>query len=1166
MEKTFTPHSHPLPRVFEGKEYYGAEDVAKIIGVDRTTVLNWQKKGIFTADTRAHDGRYLYEVERVMQLKSVYHPNWTRGGYEEAPAEIKRSSNKSAPVDDDIERVKFMTPADQSRLGDEINATHPHQVFTAANKKSSNEDKCYIICPKCGNGTGKDGTPLELKRKNGRWLYYCHVCNNIEGTLLQIIAAEENLNLKNYDDRCKALAIGANLCGYPLPESKDQKYFRLVQKDIREAQAHINELPEDQRRGLGEATLKHFGFGYLTEWKHPSILLKGEDMPASRRIIIPTPNHYNAVALPADRAKMDKGYWKMHTQPKELFNAPALVEDKKEIVVTEGEIDAASIWQAFKGEISVVASGAVSAWQKTLLPRLRDVDEGKNFLILFDAEKTSREQAEKLCNELIARGFPAACRFYYDALSTEDKLHFGEKVDANQILQERGNFFLQDLTQQIIDDALKDFAEAEKIIAKNADTRAKAAARAKDIEEWESFNGKIKPDMLSELVDAAEYLKTFTAFTIDQKNAQSPKTKNALAICKFYTPYAEEADNFFVTFDAAKKSAKAALKTIRDECSDFADPPVAGLEALINLSTAKLREDVESLVKDFKKNHKTWRKEEQKRLAHEQAERRREERSNRLADIQLRLDSLRNEKPNPERDDELIELIKKSCEWKLDAQRQPVEIKATAANADKIFTYDPTLDGLHGFDEFQQATVFLKAPAWNPKINFGDEWTDADDAQLRLYLRRTYAEFNNQHLVEDLTTDYAKKRSFHEVKDFFNNLPEWDGTPRAESLFIDFLGAKDTPFVREVTMNWLTAAVARIFYPGCDYQLAPILLGGQGIGKTLTLKRLGGKWYGSLVDDMGDSHALDAIQVIWLCEVKEMTSMKKDVDANKSFIDSAIDKRRRAYEKRPSTVKRHCVFAITTNNRMCLADMTGNRRYPVIECLAKDSTAMAALTADYVRQLWAEVFAHFNELFEDGFDNAKLELSMEAKLEVNATAEQFTRDDISGDIKSFLDTKIPPEIIWRELTREERRKFIAEGSLQLVDGECDLNKRIRARYGKNAQKFVNKLDVCLNGEFSPGERVRKANEHINRYNIKRGEDTVEVLKIYGSEDRMHICPAEIYQEAFDRGDRRKSYPKILESLNRLDGWAQGTPLYRTDPAYNDQRVAFYRIDADNEEA
>lgn len=80
----------PQPRSFNGKLYYGMADVAKILGVTRQTVSNWNSTlyfdcPLFTADERAHDGTFLYEVERVMQLKSVYHADWMRGGYEPAP-------------------------------------------------------------------------------------------------------------------------------------------------------------------------------------------------------------------------------------------------------------------------------------------------------------------------------------------------------------------------------------------------------------------------------------------------------------------------------------------------------------------------------------------------------------------------------------------------------------------------------------------------------------------------------------------------------------------------------------------------------------------------------------------------------------------------------------------------------------------------------------------------------------------------------------------------------------------------------------------------------------------------------------------------------------------------------------------------------------------------
>ncbi|MBR0288101.1 MAG: hypothetical protein IJQ82_03905 [Selenomonadaceae bacterium] len=73
------------PCTYKGQWYLGAKDVAKIVGVARKTVWKWHSQGLFFADIKTHDGYLLYEVERVMQLKSVYHKNWMRGGYQPSP-------------------------------------------------------------------------------------------------------------------------------------------------------------------------------------------------------------------------------------------------------------------------------------------------------------------------------------------------------------------------------------------------------------------------------------------------------------------------------------------------------------------------------------------------------------------------------------------------------------------------------------------------------------------------------------------------------------------------------------------------------------------------------------------------------------------------------------------------------------------------------------------------------------------------------------------------------------------------------------------------------------------------------------------------------------------------------------------------------------------------
>ncbi|MBQ6297008.1 MAG: toprim domain-containing protein [Selenomonadaceae bacterium] len=157
--------------------------------------------------------------------------------------------------------------------------------------------------------------------------------------------------------------------------------------------------------------MAYFGFGFLEQWTHPNFRLEGKWVTPTRRIIIPSENHYNAVALPEDRKRIEKKYWKMHTKPMEIFNSRALSSDSNLILITEGEIDAVSIWQAFEEKISVIAILGVANWKITLLPKLDNISN-KKFLILFDAEEDSRKQAENLRGELIKHGFPATCRFF----------------------------------------------------------------------------------------------------------------------------------------------------------------------------------------------------------------------------------------------------------------------------------------------------------------------------------------------------------------------------------------------------------------------------------------------------------------------------------------------------------------------------------------------------------------------------------------------------------------------------------------------------------------------------------------------------------------------------------------------------------------------------------
>ena len=678
--------------------------------------------------------------------------------------------------------------------------------------------------------------------------------------------------------------------------------------------------------------------------------------------------------------------------------------------------------------------------------------------------------------------------------------------------------------------------------------------------EWYDLHPDLKPshkrnmdeENKRELDNAIIWLDTLEPETFTATDAHSFENIHSVALATVFG-FSAKAEKFFKTIKDAKAIAKNRIKEAdADLTKKLTDDEKNELTALIEgINLDSIRRTVDREITAVTRAKVQFLREAKKQAHRIEIQREREEKAARAIETQSRLDQLRAMPSSPERDAEMIELIRESCDWHCNKQGFRESVKSTVANIDKIFTYDPYLDGLFGYDEFNQVDVFLKAPPWN-KEKKGTELTDRDDSQLQLYIRRTYTEFANEKLTLQAITAYSDAHRFHVIKDFFHSLPTWDGTPRAEKLFVKFLGADDTPYVHEVTLNVLTAAVARIFHPGCDYQTAPIILGEQGIGKSHTLGKLFGKWYGSLVDDVSDPHAIDAIQKLWGVEIKEMAAMKKDIDANKRFIDSAKDTRRQAYDRRATTIPRHCVFFITTNNKMCLTDMTGNRRYPIIVCHNKPRQYVEGLTDQYIQQVWAEVFAHYNELFKDGFDERKLALSRDSQMQSDEIAEDYLRDDgMESEIRSYLYTKTLPLVLWYLLTREERRDFIKNGRLVVFNALSEFNYRRRARGGRpdTVQRDVDLISSLLTpSQNKPWLRI----EH----KTIQGNNVDEYI-LYGSELRQHICAVEIYNECFGN-DKRKSPTRINEILNRIEGWSLGADIARDDPAYLRQRKVFYR--------
>ena len=332
-----------------------------------------------------------------------------------------------------------------------------------------------------------------------------------------------------------------------------------------------------------------------------------------------------------------------------------------------------------------------------------------------------------------------------------------------------------------------------------------------------------------------------------------------------------------------------------------------------------------------------------------------------------------------------------------------------------VLKYDPALRGRIRLDEFAHRLVVTNDLPWRGK----DEtpyWTDTDDACLRNYFATKYL-IKGKGIIDDALQEVTQDNKFHPVREYLTSVT-WDGTCRVDTLFIDYIGAEDTEYIRAVTRKWMCGAVARVMNPGVKFDTAIVLYGSQGLGKSLILERLGRKWFNNSLVDIKTKDALEQIQGSWINELAELApTYKNDNEIVKAFISRTSDRFRSPYGRRTEEYPRQCVFAGSTNNLMFLKDRTGNRRFwPVTGDKDRKTKNAWELSKDDIDQLWAEAYHYWSE---------GESLVLEGELEEEALRIQLSHTEggeLVGLIEEYLDMLLPEN--WESLDIFDRRDYI----------------------------------------------------------------------------------------------------------------------------------------------
>ena len=366
-------------------------------------------------------------------------------------------------------------------------------------------------------------------------------------------------------------------------------------------------------------------------------------------------------------------------------------------------------------------------------------------------------------------------------------------------------------------------------------------------------------------------------------------------------------------------------------------------------------------------------------------------------------------------------------DWAERLQRnQNNTVKGTIDNIRIILDGDPLLKGRFALNQFAGRGEVLAALPWNTS-GTRRLWSDTDNNGLYWYLER-YWGITSRGNIDSALDIHASSHAFNEVQEYINGL-QWDGTPRLDTMFIDFLGAADTEYNRAVCRKSFTAAIARAMTPGCKFDNMLILAGPQGIGKSTLLDKMSLGWFNDSIRTFEGKEASELLQGVWLIEIAELDAFRKtDIARIKQFLSLRADRYRAAYGRHVRETPRCCVFFGTCNEVEFLQDTTGNRRFWPVDVgeIPYSKTVWKDLTDDYIRQVWAEAKTRWQageSLYLSGTVEAEAKVKQEEHREASAR---------EGLIQAFVEKQIPSD--WGKWGIDRRRDFWA-GQLHTQDGQ-----------------------------------------------------------------------------------------------------------------------------------
>ena len=295
------------------------------------------------------------------------------------------------------------------------------------------------------------------------------------------------------------------------------------------------------------------------------------------------------------------------------------------------------------------------------------------------------------------------------------------------------------------------------------------------------------------------------------------------------------------------------------------------------------------------------------------------------------------------------------------------------------------------------------------------------DSVVKVYFESVLGvAFSNQAMLDGMETFFSE-RSYNPVMEYMERAASnWDGRKRINQMLQVYLGAEDIDLVSKIAEMWLVGAVAKVYDPYAKFDYVLDLVGGQGVGKTSLLQKLGGDWYTDAVTDFANKDNYDIMLKALIVNDDEMVaSNRMSFAETKAFISKTSLRFRKPYMKRTEEFAKNFVLARTTNQKEYLKDKTGERRFlSVMADTSRQKKHPMEIEPETIEQIWGEAVT----IYKAGAD---LMFDKETEEQLEIYREKFMyRDEVELQVLEYLEMPIPDN--WSSWSIQQQHQYTSK--------------------------------------------------------------------------------------------------------------------------------------------